>query len=83
MSEEQSLRMAAEIVDKWSGPLKEMQKSLRRMRDELHGKRVWGSIADRLPEYEAPNRRRFPSEMLGGLWGGLAVGACAGLLRLR
>ena len=49
-------------------------------RDELHGKRVWESIADRLPEYEAPKRRWFPNGMPGGLWGGLAVGACAGLL---
>jgi hypothetical protein len=50
------------------------------MRNELYGKRVWESIADRLPEYEAPKRRWFPSGMPGGLWGGLAVGACAGLL---
>jgi hypothetical protein len=46
------------------------------MRDELHGKRVWESIVDILPVYEAPKRRCMP----GGLWGGLAVGACAGLL---
>lgn len=49
-------------------------------RDELHGKRVWESIADRLPQYQAPKRRWFRTGMPGGLWGGLALGACAGLL---
>jgi hypothetical protein len=60
--------------------LDEMEFAAVPMRDELHGKRVWESIADRLPEYEAPMRRWFPGRMPGGLWGGLAVGACTGLL---
>jgi hypothetical protein len=68
--------------------LDEMEFAAVPARDELHGKRVWESIADRLPEYQAPKRRWFRTgtlgsmlgRMPGGLWGGLALGACAGLL---
>ncbi len=60
--------------------LDEMEFAAVPARDEQHGKRVWESIEDRLPEYEAPKRRWFASKVPGGLWGGLAVSACAGLL---
>lgn len=59
-----------------SSDLGEMEFTPVPMRDEQHGKQVWESIVDRLPEYEMPKRRWFA----GRLWGGLAVGACAGLL---
>jgi hypothetical protein len=60
--------------------LDEMEFAAVPMRDGLRGKRVWESIADRLPEYETPKRRWFPGRMPGGLWRGLAVAACAVLL---
>jgi anti-sigma factor RsiW len=80
---QQHLERCAECATAYaavSNDLDEMEFAAVPMRDELHGKRVWESIADRLPEYEAPKRRWFPSRMPGGLWGGLTVGACAGLL---
>ena len=82
-SVQQHLERCAECATAYAAvrsDLDEMEFAAVPMRDELHGKRVWESIADRLPEYEAPKRRWFPGRMPGGLWGGLAVGACAGLL---
>lgn len=56
--------------------LDEMEFAAVPVRDAQHGKRVWESIADRLPQYESPRRHW----LAGGLWRGLAVSACAGLL---
>ena len=37
MADQETLRLAAEVVDKYSGPLREMQKALRKVADEVKG----------------------------------------------
>ncbi|MGD0334057.1 MAG: hypothetical protein ABSA90_12520 [Xanthobacteraceae bacterium] len=43
MADQETLRLAAEVVDKYSGPLREMQKALRRVADEVKGTHAQGT----------------------------------------
>lgn len=42
MSEEQTLRLAAEVVDRYSGPLRQMTKALRKLSDDVKGTHAAG-----------------------------------------
>jgi hypothetical protein len=60
MAQEDTLRLAAEVVDKWSGPLREMTKSVHALQDMLRGTHTEGSKAAK----EQAEQQRLLNERL-------------------
>jgi hypothetical protein len=60
MGQEDTMRLAAEIVDKWSGPLREMTKGVHQFQDMLRGSHTEGSKAAK----EAAERQKELHEQI-------------------